>query len=184
MKNLFIFGIIILIITAGATTIGSEKDTTVGCYFVLVPSLSMSFDFDTGQGEYPNISGVHNGTITPFHDVKACKLYTYSCTGTGGHTEYVRFENETWNATATWGGYVGDWHNISFDKPVVLSAGNTYNYTIRTGSYPQIHHNTSLLTTNGWINCTEFVDANGKVYEDRIPGIKLGGRTFINSKYL
>ncbi|MCD6203740.1 MAG: hypothetical protein J7I99_05215 [Methanophagales archaeon] len=45
--------------------------------------------------------------------------------------------------------------------------------TIRTGSYPQIHHNTSLLTPNGWINCTKFVDANGKIYDDWIPAIRL-----------
>ena len=56
---------------------------------------------------------------------------------------------KTWNATATREGYASDWHNIIFDKTVVLLANKTYNYTIRTGSYPQIHHNTSLLTPNG-----------------------------------
>ncbi|MHC1635211.1 MAG: hypothetical protein ACXQTS_01115 [Candidatus Methanospirareceae archaeon] len=40
---------------------------------------------------------------------------------------------------------------------------------IRTGSYPQIHHTSALLTENGWINCTEFVDANGNKYDDWIP---------------
>ena len=49
----------------------------------------------------------------------------------------------------------------------------TYNYTIRTGSYPQIHHTDALLIKNGWINCTKFIDANGKVYYDWIPAIRL-----------
>ena len=133
------------------------------------------FIFDTGSpsNPYPSIMGTHTGTIKPNHTVIATKLYTYPCEGTGGHTEYARIWNKTWNATATWDGYEGDWHNITFDKTVVLLAGETYFYEIRTGSYPQIHHNTSLLTPNGWINCTEFVDANGKVYYDWIPAIKL-----------
>jgi len=88
----------------------------------------------------------------------------------------ISFYNESGIiAEANWTGYKGkgDWHNITFDRPVVLMAGKTYNYTIRTGSYPQIHHNTSLLTPNGWINCTKFVDANRKIYDDWIPAIRL-----------
>jgi len=54
-----------------------------------------------------------------------------------------------------------------------LYADEEYKFTIITGSYPQIHHNTSLLTPNGWINCSEFVDANGKVYYNWIPAIRL-----------
>lgn len=131
--------------------------------------------FDTGApaNPYPSIMGNHTGTIKPNHTVIATKLYTYPCIGTGGHTEYARIWNKTWNATATWKGYIGDWRNITFDKTVVLLANETYDYTIRTGSYPQIHHNTSLLTANGWINCSQFVDANGKIYYDCIPAIKL-----------
>jgi len=131
--------------------------------------------FDTGspRNPYPSIMGVHRGTIKPYHTIIATKLYTYPCPGTGGHTEYARIWNETWEATATWEGYAGDWHNISFDKTVVLFAGETYFYEIRTGSYPQIHHTDALLTANGWINCTEFTDANGRVYYDWIPAIKL-----------
>ena len=131
--------------------------------------------FDTGppQNPYPSIMGTHYGTITPNQTIIATKLYTYSCAGTGGHTEYARIWNATWNATATWDGYKGDWHNITFDKPVVLLAGETYFYEIRTGSYPQIHHTSALLTENGWINCTEFVDANGNKYDDWIPAIRL-----------
>ena len=131
--------------------------------------------FDTGSpaNPYPSIMGNHTGTIKPNHTVIATKLYTYPCTGTGGHTEYARIWNLTWNATATWKGYIGDWHNITFDKTVVLLANETYDYTIRTGSYPQIHHKDTLPTANGWINCTKFTDANGKEYNDGIPAIRL-----------
>jgi len=131
--------------------------------------------FDTGapSNPYLSISGTHNGTITPNKTITVSTLYTYPCIGTGGHTEYARIWNKTWNATATWDGYVDDWHNISFNEPFTLVKDEIYNYTIRTGSYPQIHHNTSLLTPNGWINCTKFIDANGKVYYDWIPAIKL-----------
>ncbi|MCK4731111.1 MAG: PKD domain-containing protein, partial [Methanophagales archaeon] len=131
--------------------------------------------FDTGSpsNPYPSIMGNHTGTIKPNHTVIATKLYTYPCVGTGGHTEYARICNKTWNATATWEGYVGDWHNISFDKTVVLLAGETYNYTIRTGSYPQIIHESPFNATGGEITCTKFTDANGKVYYDWIPAIRL-----------
>ena len=131
---------------------------------------------DTGSPEnpYPSISGTHNGTIIPSHDINVSKLYTYPCEGTGGHTEYARIWNKTWNATATWDGYASDWHNITFDKPVVLMAGKTYNYTIRTGSYPQIIHRQNHTTLDGsLITCTKFTDANGWVYYDWIPAIRL-----------
>ena len=132
--------------------------------------------FDTGSplNPYPSIMGNHTGTIKPNHTVITTKLYTYPCVGTGGHTEYARIWNSTWNATATWEGYVGDWHNISFDKTVVLLAGESYNYTIRTGSYPQIIHKPEHTTLDGsFINCTKLIDANGKIYGDWIPAIKL-----------
>ena len=134
--------------------------------------------FDTGapSNPYPSIAGTHTGTITPNQTITVNKLYTYPCAGTGGHTESIELYDENGNliASGNWNGYQqGDWHNITFDNPVVLLPNKTYNYTIRTGSYPQIHHNTSLLTPNGWINCSEFVDANGKVYYDWIPAIRL-----------
>ncbi|MEA2032545.1 MAG: hypothetical protein U9N41_03050 [Euryarchaeota archaeon] len=135
--------------------------------------LMSSQTFDTGLGTYPSIFGTHNGTITPNQTATVHKLYTYPCKGTGGHTEYVKIWNLTWNVTANWNGYSGDWHNISFNESFTLVKGETYNYTIRTGSYPQIHHTPALPTANGWINCTEFVDANGRVYYDWIPAIKL-----------
>ena len=133
------------------------------------------YNFDTGSpaNPYPSIFGMHNGTITPNKTIIATKLYIYSCAGTGGHAKYARIWNETWSATASWKGYVEDWHNITFDKEVVLIANKTYNFTIITGSYPQIHHTSALLTENGWINCSEFIDANGKEYKDWIPAIKL-----------
>ncbi|UYZ39621.1 MAG: right-handed parallel beta-helix repeat-containing protein [Candidatus Methanospirare jalkutatii] len=132
--------------------------------------------FDTGAPEnpYPSISGTFNGTITPYKTIIVKNLYTYPCEGTGGHTEYVRIYNESGTiAEAEWKGYKGDWHNITFPKEFALEGGKTYNITIITGSYPQIHHTSALLTPYGWINCTEFTDANGKKYEDWIPAIML-----------
>ncbi len=137
-------------------------------YFALAENI-----FDTGYGTYPSISGTHTGTIKPNQTITVSKLYIYPCIGTGGHTEYARIWNLTWNATAAWGGYAGDWKNITFDKTVVLLPNKTYNYTLRTGSYPQIHHTEALPTANGWINCTKFTDVNGKVYYDWIPAIRL-----------
>ena len=63
--------------------------------------------------------------------------------------------------------------NISFNKTVILIPYETYNITIVTGSYPQIHHTDELPTKNGWINCTSFVDVNGKTYTDWIPAIRI-----------
>ena len=78
-------------------------------------------------------------------------------------------------ANGTWTGYqgAGDYHYIVFEKAFELEKDVTYNYTIRTGSYPQIHDTDALPTANGWINCTKFTDANGNEYTDRIPAIRL-----------
>lgn len=132
--------------------------------------------FDTGAPDnpYPSIPGTHNGTLKPNVTINVTTLYTYQCAGTGGHTEYAKIYNDSWNIeTLPWAGYNGDWYNITFNETFTLVANETYYYTIRTGSYPQIHHTKALLTTNGWINCTEFTDVNGKVYKDWIPAIKL-----------
>jgi len=147
---------------------------TVVLYLTLPPQI-----FDTGipDNPYPSISGTHKGKITIRldQDINVSTMYTYPCPGTGGHTEYVRIENSSWNITANWTGYRGDWHNISFDNPFTLEAGETYNYTIITGSYPQIIHKRDYTTLDGsFINCTEFVDANAKGYNDWIPAIRLG----------
>jgi hypothetical protein len=130
--------------------------------------------FDTGSGTYPSISGIFNGTVVPNQTITVNRLYTYPCPGTGGHTEYAEMRNSTgWNVTATWTGYESDWHNISFDTPFTIYANETYNYTIRTGSYPQIIHKTPLNVTGGTITCTSFEDANGNIHTDWIPAIKL-----------
>ncbi|HJH25479.1 MAG TPA: hypothetical protein C5S37_01625, partial [Methanophagales archaeon] len=132
--------------------------------------------FDTGKpaNPYPSIFGTHNGTITPNKTIPVHRLYTYPCPGTGGHTEYVVIYNESGTiAEAYWNGYIGDYHNITFDTTFTLFAGCTYNYTIRTGSYPQIVHAREYKAEGGNITCTVFIDANGKKYDDWIPAIRL-----------
>jgi len=131
--------------------------------------------FDTGPpgNPYPSIMGTHTGTITANKTIIVHKMYTYPCTGIGGHTEYVRFYGNGLNVTKTWNGYIGNYHNIFFDLPFTLEANTPYNYEIRTGSYPQIIHEQSLPTANGTINCTQFTDANGEIYYDWILAIRL-----------
>lgn len=138
--------------------------------------------FDTGKPEnpYPSIFGIHNGTIILNHTLFVNKIFTYSCPGTGGHTEYVAFYNTTTGeeiANGTWKGYAGDWHNITFKKPFELQADTIYNYTLKTGSYPQIIHTTEpeYEATGGKITCDEFINANGLVHENWIPAIRLCG---------
>jgi len=142
-------------------------------YFVPTPTPAQIFDTGRPENPYPSISGEFVGTIRTNTTIIATKLYTYACEGTGGHTEHALICNKTWCAYAEWDGYKEDWMNISFNRTVVLMPYETYNITIVTGSYPQIHHTPSLKTENGWINCTEFTDANGKKYEDWIPAIML-----------
>ena len=142
----------------------------------LVPKgVSKVFDTRAPANPYPSISGTHNGTIKPEVTIEVSTLYTYPCPGTGGHTEYMRIWNDSadWNVTAKWDGYTGDWHNISFDNSFTLEEGEIYNYTICTGSYPQIHHTDNLSTPAGFITCSEFADANGKRYDNWIPAIRL-----------
>jgi len=125
-------------------------------------------------GTYPSICGIHNGTITMTHTINVSKICIYPCTGTGGHIEYAKIWNVSWEGVeAHWYGYVGDWHSCSFDKNFTLVAGEMYNYTIRTGSYPQIIHESAWNAIGGVITCTEFVDMNGKRYEGWIPAIRL-----------
>lgn len=132
--------------------------------------------FDTGPGNYPNIFGTHYGTITPNADIFVHRMSTYSCSGTGGHTEYVGIYGNGINVNVTWNGYqgAGDYHYIEFSEPFILEANVTYNYTIKTGSYPQIIHGKSKDVIGGTIICTLFTDANGKTYYDWIPAIRLG----------
>ncbi len=140
-----------------------------------VITVSGGLVFDTGTGTYPSIAGTHNGTITTNVTIAVSKLYTYPCAGTGGHTEHVIIRNESGIiAEADWDGYQVDGHNITFDVPFELVANETYNYSIRTGSYPQIIHADSKTVAGGTITCDTFVDVNGNEYEDWIPAIRLG----------
>ncbi len=154
----------------------SQAEPTKSDSITTTTTIEQPSIFDTGASKnlYPSIFGTHNGTFTPNQTITVQKLYTYPCSGTGGHTEYARiWNNSGLDVNASWNGYVGDWHNISFSEPFTLLPNETYNYTIRTGSYPQIHHTPALPTANGWINCTEFIDANGKRHKDWIPAIRL-----------
>ena len=147
-------------------------------YFSPTPTPTPTPVFDTGtpSNPYPSISGTHTGTITPNQTITVSKLYTYPCAGTGGHTKYARiWNNSGLDRIATWSGYKDDWHNITFDEHFTLFAEKTYYYEIRTGSYPQIIHTDEWEAEGGMgiINCTSFVDANGKVHNDWIPAIRL-----------
>jgi parallel beta-helix repeat protein len=133
------------------------------------------FDTDPPANPYPSIPGTHTGTITPNQDITLQKLYTYPCEGTGGHTESVRISGNRIDKSASWNGYAEDRDTITFDSSFTLESGKTYNYVIKTGSYPQIHHKKALQTETGWLNCTKFTDANGKEYDDWIPAIQLFG---------
>ena len=132
------------------------------------------FDTEAPGNPYPSIMGVHNGTIKPNQAIAVNRLYTYACPGTGGHTEYARIWGNGVDAYANWSGYAGDWHNLTFNTTFTLEPSKEYNYTIRTGSYPQIiHHHGEYNATGGKIICDEFTDANGKKYTGWIPAIKL-----------
>jgi hypothetical protein len=63
-------------------------------------------------------------------------------------------------------------HN-HFIKTSASYANETYNYTIQTGSYPQIIHAQEWNATGGVITCREFVDINSKRHEGWIPAIRL-----------
>ena len=146
------------------------------------PTISI-FDTEPSENPYPSIMGTHEGTITPSYNITASTLYTYPCAGTGGHTESIELydENGIPIANGSWNGYQSDWHNVTIqnltgEAPyVTLLKEHKYNYTIRTGSYPQIIHESSFNATGGTITCTNFTDANGKTYTDGIPAIKLEG---------
>jgi hypothetical protein len=142
----------------------------------IISSPPGALDTDISANPYPSIAGTYRGTITvsPEHDISASRLYTYPCPGTGGHTEFVRIEKGEWNVTAIWDGYRGDWQTIRFDTPIILWAEETYNYTLVTGSYPQIIHARNHTTLDGSvISCTEFVDANNRRYTEWIPAMRL-----------
>jgi len=173
MKTKFIvcFLIIIVLNIAGMSLNQYEEHNSISVGFKLSNS---SAYFDMKYGNYPSIAGTFCGTIKPTHKIEVNGIYTYPCKGTGGHSEYIKIWNETGIiAEANWSGYRSDWHNITFTKPVILLANKTYNCIIRTGSYPQIRHAKVLRTADGWLNCSSYIDVNGKVYGDWIPCIKM-----------
>ncbi|RJS69152.1 hypothetical protein CW713_05810 [Methanophagales archaeon] len=47
-------------------------------------------------------------------------------------------ESEGIEGIGNWSGYQGDYHNITISPTITLLKGHEYNYTIITGSYPQI----------------------------------------------
>jgi micrococcal nuclease len=126
--------------------------------------------------DYPSILGTFIGTIERFYnDLIVHRVYTPSCEGTGGHSEHIAFYHPdgTELANATWNGYSGEYHWIEFDEPIKLKKNVNYTYEIKTGSYPKYIHNHTLKTSREEITCLEFVDANGKKYDNWIPAIKL-----------
>lgn len=142
---------------------------------------------DTGPSinPYPSIMGIHTGTISPEYTFNITQMYTYPCADTSGHSKYVRLFGNGLDTEATWDGFSegSDYHYITFDEPFVLEASHTYNYIIKTGSYPQIHHNSTIEKEWGNITCTNFIDVNGKDYESWIPAIRFEG-TIIGSEYI
>ena len=50
------------------TTAGSDD-------LMWTEKLKVDTVFDTSSGTYPSISGTHNGTITPYHDLNVSKIY-------------------------------------------------------------------------------------------------------------
>lgn len=158
----------------------NENNNIVSQFVVVVAShITPIFDIGSSDKPYPSISGIHKGTIRLNHTITVNKIYTYACPGTGGHTEYIEISNESGIvATGQWESYTRDRHNISFYPSFIMLANYTYNYTIRTGSYPQIHHTSELKVKGGMgmiINCTSFVDTNGRSYNNWIPAIRLEG---------
>ena len=160
---------------------GTDGMQASNAFLVITYEEEEEIIFDTGSpiNPYPSIMGTHNGTIKLAQTINVSKMYTYSCTGTGGHSEYAAFYNAITGeeiANGTWNGYqgAGDYHYIVFEKSFILEEDVTYNYTIKTGSYPQIIHEESKVVTGGTITCTKFVDANEKEYNDWIPAIRLG----------
>jgi len=154
------------------TTFNYDDEGTTGCtYPCFPPSI-----FDTGKGTYPSIFGTHKGKIIPDKDITVNRMYTHPSKGTGGHTEYVRIWNESEGIEGTghWSGYQGDYHNVTISPTITLLKNHEYNYTIMTGSYPQIIHAREHKAKDGGnITCEEFIDANNRKYNDWIPAIKL-----------
>jgi hypothetical protein len=163
---------------SGVATITAEAN--VSDLGILTNTTIVNFattEFDTGAGAYPSIAGMHKGIIRPTHPIVVKKLLTYPCAGTGGHVESVTFYNVTTEeviANATWSGYQGDYHNLTFPEQFTLAEGEDYKYEIVTGSYSRIIHKQNCTTLDGsFINCTSFADVNGAVYDGWLPAFRL-----------
>jgi hypothetical protein len=158
-------------------TVTQDEVNTGGLYNYTITILTEPVSFDTGTSDepYPSIHGVHNGTIKPDRQIEANAIYTYACPGTGGHAKYARIWGNEVDAVAIWNGYTGNWHKLTFNNSFTLYANETYNYTIRTGSYPLIIHVQSgaYKASGGEITCAESRDANGITHENWIPAIRL-----------
>ena len=153
---------------------GEANNNVTTLISVVVGERIQTFDTGYSEKQYPSISGIHKGTIVLNHTISINKMYTYACAGTGGHTKYIEISNESGIvAIGQWEGYTGDGHTISLYPSFRMLMNRTYNYTIHTGSYPQIIHEQNHTTSNGHINCTSFVDVNGFVHNDWIPAIRL-----------
>jgi hypothetical protein len=148
-------------------------------YKIVLAFLTANYNYDyldTGLPEkpYPSIAGIHRGTIEVTTNMTINAISTYPCTGTGGHTEYARIYGNELNRSASWQGYQDNWRNLTFDEPFTLEKGKPYSYEIKTGSYPQLHHQAELqVAGSGIIRCTSFTDVNGKEYDKAIPAFRL-----------
>ena len=72
------------------------------------------------KADYPGIFGTFEGTIKRFYDMSVHRVFTPSCPGTGGHSEFIVFNypDGAELANATWNGYSnGDYYWIEFDEP-------------------------------------------------------------------
>jgi len=157
-------------------TVTLEEINQGGLYNFNFTLKTASFDTGPSTYPYPSISGVHHGNFTPKRNIIVHQIFTYPCAGTGGHSEYVVFcdyETGERKIEVRWNGYQGDYHNITVSPPVELLKNRVYNYTIITGSYPQIIHRPSYENDYGIITCTKFTDINGREYNDWIPAIRL-----------
>jgi len=153
-------------------TVTQEEIDTGGFMTSISPQ---AYEFDTGSGTYPSISGTHYGTILPEQNITVNRIYTYPCAGTGGHTEYVKLWNETTGecAVTKWDGYNEEYNDLTFNTTLTLRKGVVYSYIIKTGSYPQLIHASYKQLDSGNITCTRFEDANRKEHEDCIPAFRL-----------
>ena len=175
-------GVATVTLTAGTVpgVANISAETNLSDYGILTTSTTVTFttiEFHTGAGDYPSISGVLRGTIKPAHSIVAERISAYPCAGTGGHFESVTFYNATTKdvvANATWDGYLGDYHKLTFSERFVLAGGTEYTYEIVTGSYPRMIHRQNLTTSDGNLTCTSFIDVNGIVHDDWLPAFTLG----------